>query len=72
MRTDIPRFRFLSRQLGPFSRPRLVLLTGARQTGKTTLAQEVWPDLAYVNLDAPEQREAVREVRADAWAATAC
>ncbi|HEY8020369.1 MAG TPA: ATP-binding protein [Thermoanaerobaculia bacterium] len=69
MWTEIPRYRFLRRQLGPLSRPRLVLLTGARQTGKTTLAREVYPDLAYVNLDAPEQREAVREVRADAWAA---
>jgi len=67
---EIPRYRFLGRQLGPLSRPRLVILTGARQTGKTTLARAIYPDLAYVNLDSPEQREAVREVRADAWAAT--
>jgi predicted AAA+ superfamily ATPase len=70
VRTEIPRYRFLLRQLGPLSQPRLILLTGARQTGKTTLAREVYPDLTYVNLDAPEQREAVREVRADAWAET--
>jgi len=70
VRTEFPRYRFLLRQLGPLSQPRLILLTGARQTGKTTLAREVYPDLAYVNLDAPEQREAVREVRADAWAET--
>jgi predicted AAA+ superfamily ATPase len=70
MRTNLQRFRFLRQQLGPLSSPRLVLLTGARQTGKTTLAREVYPDLAYLNLDAPEQREALREIRADAWAAT--
>ena len=45
-------------------------MTGARQTGKTTLARAVYPDLAYYNLDSPEQREAMRAVRADAWAAT--
>ncbi len=70
MRTDLQRFRFLRQLLGPLSSPRIVLLTGARQTGKTTLAREVYPDLSYFNLDAPEQREAMREVRADAWAST--
>ena len=28
------------------------------------------PDLRYLNLDAPEQREALRELRADTWAAS--
>jgi len=70
VRTDLQRFRFLERQLGPLSSPRLILLTGARQTGKTTLARAVYSDLAYFNLDAPEQREALRELRADAWTAT--
>src|SRR6185295_1700708 len=32
MRTDLQRFRFLERQLGPLSSPRLILLTGAQQT----------------------------------------
>lgn len=70
MRADLQRHRFLRRQLGPLSSPRLILLTGARQTGKTTLARAAWPDLRYLNLDAPEQREALRELRADAWAAS--
>jgi len=70
VRTNLQRFRFLERQLGPLSSPRLILLTGARQTGKTTLARAVYSDLAYFNLDAPEQREAIREIRADAWAST--
>jgi hypothetical protein len=50
------------------SRRRLVILTGARQTGKTTLARAVYPDLRYVNLDAPENREAVRAIASAAWA----
>jgi len=71
MRTDLQRYRFLRRLLErPLSAPRLVLLTGARQTGKTTLARAVYPDLRYLNLDAPEQREALRAVRADQWADT--
>jgi uncharacterized protein len=70
MRTDSQRFRFLGRQLQPPSKPRLILVTGARQTGKTTLARAVYPDLAYINLDAVEEREAIREVRAGAWAET--
>ena len=50
------------------SRRRLVILTGARQTGKTTLAKVVYPDLHYVNLDAPENREAVRSIASASWA----
>jgi predicted AAA+ superfamily ATPase len=70
MRTDLQRYRFLRQQLGrPLAAPRLILLTGARQTGKTTLARAVYPELRYVNLDAPEQREALRALRADQWAA---
>lgn len=61
--------RFLGQQLErPLSAPRLILLTGARQTGKTTLARALFPGLRYLNLDAPEQREALRGLRADQWA----
>ncbi len=67
MRTDIQRNRFLSEQLQKFSNNRLVIITGARQTGKTTLARATYPALRYVNLDAIEQREAVRAVRTSAW-----
>jgi hypothetical protein len=34
------------------------------------LARAVYPELRYLNLDAPEQREAIRDLRADAWADT--
>ena len=34
-----------------------VTVTGPRQSGKTTVCRETFPDLAYVNLEAPDQRE---------------
>ncbi len=34
-----------------------VTVTGPRQSGKTTLCRETFPQLAYVNLEAPDQRE---------------
>ncbi len=34
-----------------------VTVTGPRQSGKTTLCRAAFPDLAYVNLEAPDQRE---------------
>lgn len=39
-------------------RGRLLVLTGARQTGKSTLAQLAFPDYPVINLDAPVEREA--------------
>ena len=49
---------------------RLVVITGARQVGKTTLVQSLYPELRYVNLDAIENREALRGVPTAAWART--
>ena len=34
-----------------------VTVTGPRQSGKTTLCRAAFPDLAYVSLEAPDQRE---------------
>jgi hypothetical protein len=42
-------------------------LTGARQTGKTTLAKNKYPQLRYINLDAPENRELVRLIPSASW-----
>jgi predicted AAA+ superfamily ATPase len=47
---------------------KLVLLTGARQTGKTTLLRSVYPGLPWYNLDAFEYREQLRNVSSFAWA----
>jgi len=61
-------YRYLNSRLPGVERKRLVLLTGARQTGKTTLAKAKYADLRYVNLDAPENREAVRTIASAFWA----
>lgn len=59
--------RILSNFLPSAKKRRLVLLTGARQTGKTTLALKKYPDLRYINLDAPENREAIRGMPTASW-----
>lgn len=40
-----------------FSLYPIVTVTGPRQSGKTTLCREVFPELSYANLEAPDQRE---------------
>ncbi len=68
MRLESQRYRWLESRLPDPGRRRLVVLTGARQVGKTTLARGRYPGLRYVNLDAIEDREALRAVRTEAWA----
>jgi predicted AAA+ superfamily ATPase len=46
----------------------IVLLTGARQTGKTTLLRTIYPELSYYNLDAVEFREQLKRISTFAWA----
>jgi predicted AAA+ superfamily ATPase len=67
MNTDQQRFRWLSRRLPPADKRRLVVLTGARQVGKTTLARHCWPDLRYLSMDSFEDRDALRAMRSAAW-----
>lgn len=59
--------RVLSRYLPKSTSKKVVLLTGARQTGKTTLSQASYPDLRYINLDAPENRDILRLVPSSSW-----
>lgn len=47
---------------------KIAILTGARQTGKTTLTKEMYPEIRYINLDSPENRETVRNIPASSWA----
>jgi predicted kinase len=54
--TKSQRKRVLSGRLPTADKRRLVVITGARQTGKTTLARKSFPDLPYHNLDAVEAR----------------
>jgi predicted AAA+ superfamily ATPase len=68
MKTDIHVSRRLSQRLPRVEdRRRLVVITGARQTGKTTLARNVYPVLRYLNLDAIELRAMMRGVRTSRW-----
>src|SRR3989338_7290170 len=67
MSDKIQKYRFLEQFLPNSSQKTLLLLTGARQTGKTTLAKKKYPDLKYINLDAPENREAVRMILSSSW-----
>lgn len=46
-----------SRLVALYQQYPFVTVTGPRQSGKTTLCRSVFPDLAYVNLEAPDQRE---------------
>ena len=46
-----------SRLVDLFKQYPFVTVTGPRQSGKTTLCRAVFPDLEYVNLEAPDQRE---------------
>jgi len=46
---------------------RLLVLTGARQTGKTTLAREAFRDLPYVSLEDPVSRPAWSRLSASDW-----
>ena len=70
MRTNQHRYRWLQTRVSPSGSRRIVVLTGARQTGKTTLARECYPSLRYVNLDSIEEREALKGTRTAAWASS--
>ena len=61
------KYRWAGRLLPPSSSRRLVILTGARQTGKTTLVLKTYGDLNYINLDAGEERDSVRAIPTFAW-----
>jgi hypothetical protein len=67
MSENIQVIRRLSSRLPDSEKKRLVLITGARQTGKTTLAKAMYRNLRYINLDAPENRESVRNISSAAW-----
>jgi uncharacterized protein len=59
--------RVLAEKLQELPQRRLVILTGARQTGKTTLARWRYPGLRYVNFDAMEYRDMLRAVSSFHW-----
>ena len=68
MSEKVQKYRFIGPLLPSSHTRRLIILTGARQTGKTTLVRRQYPELRYINLDAPENREALRAIPSAAWA----
>jgi uncharacterized protein len=59
--------RFLGHLLPRPPAKSVVLITGARQTGKTWLSRAIYPEMRYINLDAPENREALRGIPTTRW-----
>ena len=70
MRSNLQHYRWIESRLPRPPKRRVVVLTGARQTGKTTVAQTAFGDLRYVNLDDVEARGSLREIRTTSWAQT--
>lgn len=68
MREATPRQRWLHHRLPSPQERRLVVITGARQTGKTTLARDLYASLRYLNLDDLEMRSQLAALRAASWA----
>lgn len=54
-------------QLSGKGRGRLVVLTGARQTGKSTLAKALHPDWGIVSLDSPLERSVYQDYTPAQW-----
>ncbi len=67
---NTPRFRWITRELPDLDLGKLVLITGARQVGKTTVSRTTYPSLPYHNLDAAELRDRLRQVPTTLWAST--
>ena len=61
--------RYLEGRLPAGSPPRrIVVITGARQVGKTTLARRLYEErYRYLNLDSPGERSRVAAVAAETW-----
>lgn len=59
--------RIVQQLLPAATQRKLVLITGARQTGKTTLVKKQYEALRYINLDAIENREKLSDIASDTW-----
>lgn len=67
MRTNLQKFRWLSQFLPKANKKRLVIITGARQSGKTTLAKKYYNTLNYYNFDSVEIRLQVKNISSFNW-----
>jgi predicted AAA+ superfamily ATPase len=46
---------------------RILVITGARQTGKTTLIQKIFSDYTYISVEDPVMRRTFTELTALQW-----
>ena len=46
---------------------RIMVVTGARQTGKTTLVKKLFPDYEYITIEDPVLRNSYKELSAQQW-----
>lgn len=46
---------------------RIVVITGARQTGKTTFVRQLFPDLPYLSIEDPVSVDAYKQLSASEW-----
>ena len=46
---------------------RIIVLTGARQTGKTTLSKQCFPDYTYLSIEDPVLRMEYKKLTASQW-----
>ena len=67
MRTSELKYRWLQYRLKSLEGRKIIVLTGARQTGKTTLVKAQYPSLRYLNLDVIEERDVLANVRTRSW-----
>ncbi|MEI6613956.1 MAG: ATP-binding protein [Chrysiogenales bacterium] len=59
--------RLIYQRLPKTNENTIVLLTGSRQTGKTTSAKHLYPKLNYFNLDAWEYRDQLSQISSFNW-----
>ncbi|HPN30763.1 MAG TPA: ATP-binding protein [bacterium] len=67
MDENLLKHRLLSNMLPDIKAAKIIMVTGARQTGKTTLCRDKYSKLKYVNLDAYENREFINSVSSFNW-----
>jgi predicted AAA+ superfamily ATPase len=67
MSENLQYFRAIYNFLPSEKERKIVLITGARQTGKTTLAKNKYNTLRYINLDSPEIRDGISQITASNW-----
>jgi uncharacterized protein len=58
-------FRIIERHASKFGR--ILVFTGARQTGKTTLARKLFPEYEYISIEDPITRSQYTKLTANQW-----